>query len=282
MSARLFERRSAICTSVPPLLTLTPHAIGRRSGKFVFHMRHSPEARARVLARRALAKGIKKFAVLAPENDYGKSTTAAFSDEVAKGGGTIVETVTYPEKTDSFPSFTGKLTEDWDALFAPAEAKDLALIAPALAATGHVVKPLPFPPRKKLELGRPIMLLSTAEDLTEAFLLDAARDADGALLAPGYYPDNAEPANRAFIGRHVAAYGQLPGATAAYAYDAADLAAAAGGSGRSALATTLSQDQLSGVTGTIKFDGAHQRADDGIVYAVVKGTGGVWAIRVAR
>ncbi|MDB4959174.1 MAG: Extracellular ligand-binding receptor [Myxococcales bacterium] len=273
-----------------PLLTLTPHAIGRKGGTFVFHMRHSPEARARVLAKRALAKGIKTFAVFAPDNDYGKATTAAFSAEIVKGGGSIVETVTYPpidpvtqKPTKSFAAFTGKLTKDWDALFAPAESDSLELIAPALAATGHVPKSLPFPAKKKLLLGRPIMLLSTAEDLKEAFLLNAARHADGALLAPGYYPDNAEPANQAFIAQHMAAYGRAPGATAAYAYDAAQLAAAAGGSGRAALAQTLSKGQLTGVTGTIKFDGTtHQRADDGIVYTVVEETGGVWAIRVAR
>ncbi len=126
------------------------------------------------------------------------------------------------------------------------------------------------------------MLLSTAEDLTADFLTSAGHNADGALLAPGFYPDDADPTTKPFLDRFVVAYGHAPGAGEAYAYDAAELVAAAAGKSRSALASALSSGTLAGVTGAIKFDADHRRADPGVVYTVVEETGGTWAIRVAK
>src|SRR5690606_5300550 len=44
-----------------PLISLATNADQRTSGRFVFHIRHSPDARARSLAQRALAAGITTF-----------------------------------------------------------------------------------------------------------------------------------------------------------------------------------------------------------------------------
>ncbi len=261
-----------------PLLSLSTAAEKNAGSKFVFHMVHSGEARSRALAQRALSKGVKKFAVLAAENGYGRAMTAAFKDEVDRGGGTIVTTVTYKTETKSFAGFTGKLTGDWDAVFVPAQADTLGLIAPALAATGKIPKPLGT---KKVIGGRAVMLLSTAENLTGAYLIDAGRHSEGALLAPGYYPDDQDPASKAFLDRFIAAFGRAPGFLEAYAFDAVQLAAAAGTQGRAALAAALAKGELTGLTGTIRFDSGHRRADPGMIYTVAEETG-VFAIRVAR
>jgi ABC-type branched-subunit amino acid transport system substrate-binding protein len=264
-----------------PLISLATNADLRTTGKFTFHIRHSPDARARVLAQKALASGVKTFVVFAPESDYGKGTSKAFSDEIAKGGGKIVRTVTYPADTKSFADKTGKLKTDWDAIFIADDASKLALIAGALAAAGNVSYPLPFP-KKKLAAGRPVLVLSLAEGLDASFLSSAARQMVGAMLAPGFYPDNADPIEKPFIDRFVAAYGRPPGPTEAYAYDAAQLIAAAGTGNRTALASALAKAQLQGVTGAIRFDADHRRADPGIVYSVVEETGGVFAIRALK
>ncbi|HSD90100.1 MAG TPA: penicillin-binding protein activator [Kofleriaceae bacterium] len=264
-----------------PLISLATNAELRTSGKFTFHIRHSPDARARTLAQRALAAGIKTFAVFAPDSDYGKGTSKAFTDEVTKGGGRIVTTVTYPTDTKSFADKTGKLKDGWDAVFVADDAQKLALIVPALAASGSVPKAVPFP-KKKLVSGRPVLLLSLAEGLDAQFVADAGRHATGAFFAPGFYPDSADPMAKPFIDRFVAAYGRQPGATEAYAFDAAQLAAAAGSGGRAGLAASLAKSQLAGVTGAIKFDADHRRADPGVVYTVVEETGGVFAIRAIK
>lgn len=261
-----------------PLLSLAPRPERVTSGRFIFHVRHSSEARARALAQRALAKGVTRFAVLAPETNYGKSVGGAFTEEVKKGGGTIVTTVTYPKDTKSFGSFTKKLGDTWQGVFVPEEADRLILITPALAATGNVPKPVGT---KKVSGGRPVLLLSTAEGLSGDYLNNAGRQSEGALFAPGYYPDDQDASQKTFLDRFIASYGRAPGATEAYAYDAAQLAASANGGGRSGLAATLARGQLVGITGTIQFDQDHRRADSGVIYTVTT-DGGVNAIRVAK
>jgi ABC-type branched-subunit amino acid transport system substrate-binding protein len=269
-------RAEGLCV---PLLSLAIRAEGRAIGRFVFHLRHSPQARARVLARRALAKGITTFAILAPDTDYGRSASDAFVEVVEKAHGKIVTRVTYPDHATSFAKTAAKLGDGWQGVFVPDTADALGLIAPALANAGAIPQPVGT---KKVKGGRPVLLLSTAEDLRPSFVASAGRHAEGALFAPGYYPDDAEPSDSGFVKAYRDAYGRDPGAFAAYAFDAAQLAAAAGAGGRVGLAATLAASQLSGVTGAIRFDSDHQRADDGLIYTVVQETGGVFAIRVAR
>lgn len=261
-----------------PLLSLTGRPEERTTGRFVFHVKHSAEQRARVLAKKALASGLASFAILAPDDKYGASVTAAFVDELGKGGGTVTSKVVYPPSTKSFVAFAGKLSGSFEALFVPDEADKLALVAPAVSASGRIPKPLGT---KRASGGRPIVLLSTAEGLTGAFIANADRHAEGAILAPGYYPDDKDPAQKTFLDRFLVAFGRAPGANEAYAYDAAQLAAAAGGGGRAALASTLAGSTLAGITGTIKFDADHRRADPGVLYTVVEESG-VFAIRAMK
>ncbi len=264
-----------------PMISLATAAEQRIRGRFIFHIRHSAEQRARILAKRALAKGIHTFAVFAPENGYGKAVAAAFGDAVQKGGGTITKTVTYAKDTKSFASKARELgTEGWQAVFVPDTADKLALAAPAIAASGNVPRAMPFP--KKVLGGRPIMLLSTAEDLTNDFLTSAGRHAEGALFAPGFYPDDADPLAKPFIDKFVAAYNHVPGAGEAYAYDAAQLVVSGGAGDRNALAAAIAKGQLVGVTGTVSFDSDHHRSDNGVIYTVVEETGNVFAIRTAK
>lgn len=262
-----------------PIITLATTAEQRPVGRFIFHIRHSPEARARTLAQAALARGVRTFAVLAPDSAYGKGISAAFAEAVKQGGGTIVTQVTYPANAKSFTKEAAALKTGWDAVFVPDEGKRLGLIAPALAVTGNLPMAMPWP--KKMKNGRPILLLSTAEGLEASYLAAAGRHSLGALLAPGFYPDNADPVQKPFIDRFVAAYGHLPEATEAYAYDAAQLAASASAGGRVGLAGALTRGQLQGVTGAIQFGVEHRRTDPGVLYTVVD-EAGVLAIRVAK
>lgn len=263
-----------------PLISLSPSAEQRPTGRFIFHIRHSPEHRARTLAARALARGVKTFAILAPDTPYGKGISTAFSEAVKQGGGATVKIVTYAADAKSFTKEASALGSGWDAVFVADEATRLGLIAPTLAATGNVPKAQPWP--KKLKNGRPILLLSTAEGLDASYLANAGRHSEGALLAPGFYPDAADPVQKPFIDRFIAAYGHLPEATEAYAFDAAQLVAAAGGGGRAGLAMQLARGQLQGVTGAIQFDANHRRTDPGVIYTVVEDTPGVFAVHVAK
>ncbi len=130
-----------------PLISLATAPEQRTGGHYVFHIRHSAEARARTLAKLAAAKGVTKFAVFAPDNGYGKAVAAAFTSAVEKAGGTIVKRVSYPKDAKSFAKAAKELGDGFQAVFVPDSAETLALAVPAIAAAGNVPKPMPFPKR---------------------------------------------------------------------------------------------------------------------------------------
>jgi ABC-type branched-subunit amino acid transport system substrate-binding protein len=186
--------------------------------------------------------------------------------------------VTYPAATKSFSNIVVKLTGTWDGVFVPEQAGVLALISPALAAAGTVPKPIGT---RKVTGGRPVLLVSTAEGLSADYMRNAGRHTEGALLAPGFYPDDQDPTHKPFLDRFTAAFGRPPGWLEAYAFDAAQLVAAGGAGGRAALASALARGELAGLTGAIKFGTDHRRADPGVIYSVVN-EAGVFAVRVAK
>jgi ABC-type branched-subunit amino acid transport system substrate-binding protein len=260
------------------ILSLTSRPEERAGGRFAFHVLHSAEARARALARRAYARGARRFATLASDSGYGKAVSAAFVAEVSRLGGTTVTQQTYPADTKSFAQVAKKLDGSFQAVFVPEQSDRLELVAPALAAAGLV--PRPFG-EKKVAGGRPILLLSTAEGLKADFAVDAGRNALGAMLAPGFYPDINDPVARPFIERFTAAHGAAPGVIDAYAYDAAQLVAATGAASRGQVADALAGLRLGGVTGELAFDANHRRSDDGVIYTVVPSDDGAgYQIRV--
>jgi len=139
------------------------------------------------------------------------------------------------------------------------------LVVPAVTAAKHIPQPIGT---KRVQGGRPIVLLSTAENLTGAYLAAAGRHSEGALLAPGFYPDDADPTQKPFLDRFIANYGVAPGVAEAYAYDATQLANS-NNAGRTALATALASGTMAGLTGAIQFDANHRRSDPAILYTVV-------------
>jgi ABC-type branched-subunit amino acid transport system substrate-binding protein len=252
-----------------PLVSLNPRADERpTAGRHVFHAMHSAEQRARILARRAKAAGLDRFAILAPDSGYGKAVAGAFAEQVGAQGGTVVVRVDYARDAKSFAKEVKKLDGKWQAVFVPEQADRLELIAPALAAAGLV----PRPPGGKVgkKQGRAIVLLSTAEGMGADYVRDAGRHSVGALLAPGFYPDAGDPTIGAFVERYQAAHGRLPEVVDAYAHDAALAIAVAAGreASRSAVTRYLEAVEVEGATGTVKFGKDHRRSDDGVVFTV--------------
>ena len=250
-----------------PMLSLTARADAVAPAPFVFHVMHSAEARARTLARRAVAAGVKKVAVFAPDNGYGKAVAKAFADALTAAGGAVAVDVVYKHDTKSFADQVTKLGGGWEAVFVPTDAQQLGLIAPALDAAGFV--PRPWGTRKlKGAAGRPILVLTTAEGATPDLLRDNGRHLYGAWLAPGFYPDAVDPQIADYFTRYLAAFGKVPTALDAYAYDAASVVARSGGTSRADLAKRLASGKLVGVTGTLSFGPDGRRTDDGVIFVV--------------
>ncbi len=118
---------------------------------------------------------------------------------------------------------------------------------------------------------RNVLLLSTANDLSPRLLQNAGRYVQGALLAPGFFADDADPRSRAFVESYRAAYGQDPHATEAYATDGVTIlraATARGARTRSDLLKALGSGTFEGLTGNIQFGPDHARVDAPLVYVV--------------
>jgi ABC-type branched-subunit amino acid transport system substrate-binding protein len=250
----------------------------------VFRLVVPVEARARALARAAVAAGARDFAVLSPDIGYGTRALAAFRDEVDKLGGKVVVTATYAKNATTFIDPVQKIAAvDFDALFIPDTAARLELIAPQLAVANLNAAP-PGAKKPRKQRGKSFLLLSTAEALAPSFLSGSARYAAGALLAPGFYPDDTDPRIGAFVRRFRAAFGADPTYLDAYGHDAAlcVITALAGGAvGRAGVTEWLGRGTVPGVTGDIRFDTTHQRADDGVLFQVVSDGSGGWLIRAA-
>jgi ABC-type branched-subunit amino acid transport system substrate-binding protein len=258
-----------------PLLLLderTPLA-----GTTAFALIHSTEARAVALARKALASGARRFAILGPDSASGKRIAAAYKKAVEDGGGTMTGYITYAAGATSFSSEVASLRKiDFEALFIPDDASRLELVAPALA----VADIWPRSPRTVFAAGhasgssgsgrREALLLSTALSVSPKFLHNTERYVQGALLCPGFYPAD-DARSGSFVSRFRETYGTSPSATDAYGYDAVFLlrwAVERGARSRADVLRMLSTQTFEGLTGDIHFGPDHGRTDPPLVYVV--------------
>jgi branched-chain amino acid transport system substrate-binding protein len=268
---------SALSDGVPVLL-IDESAPGPAST--AFQVLHTPELRAAELARRALVLGARRFAVLAPETPAGRRLADAFARAAGAGGGRVVAQASYPTGASNFTAPVNTIKRAaFEAVFVADDARRLELLAPALAAgdlwpTPWASRGAPSAPRPPgMPPRRDVLLLSTAVGLGPQLLRNAGRYVQGALLAPGFFPDGDDPRSGRFVTQYRLLYGQDPGAADAYAYDAFRLLAsvvARGASSRIDLARGLASQPGSyeGVTGPVRFGPDHTRVDPPAVYTV--------------
>ncbi len=267
-----------------PLVSLSPRgSVRTQSSRFVFHVVHSAEARARALARYAVAKKIKDFAILAPSSAYGRAVAGAFADEVDRQGGRVVVRAWYPENATSFGTPINELKKPWRAIFIPDQARRLSLVAPALAAANFVARPIDEPPSRSGP--RKIVVLSTAELADDSFVRSTGRYTLGGILAPGFYPDRKDDVIGRFVASYQEQFGTTPTALEAYAFDAVAAIGHVirqGAQNRDEVAARLASASVSGLTGTIGFASNHDRRDDGLLYRVEQLTSGEFELRALR
>jgi branched-chain amino acid transport system substrate-binding protein len=250
-----------------PFLELAPD--NARRGESTFKLVRESDARARALAQLAKKQGARSVAVLAPDSGYGRSMAAAFVDEARRLGLRVAGDLRYPETATTFIEPVKKLQQGSpEAIFVPAPANQLQLIAPQLAASGVTLMPGVKP------VGRFARLYATADGLNEAFLQSTAKYLEGAILAPVFYPDVNDPRADAFLQRYKTAYAQDPSSLDALAFDAvraARIALEHADGDRAALANSLSHLGENGLTGEIAFAAGGDRAGAPPLYVVDNG-----------
>jgi ABC-type branched-subunit amino acid transport system substrate-binding protein len=182
------------------------------------------------------ARGVKKFALLVPDNDYGRRMARAFRDGLARAGAppdAVVAEVTYGDAVTAFAPEVAKLpAAGWEALFVPDSARRVALIAPALASAGFWAGGPDTPAPKK---GRVVLLLLASVGARPELLATSSRYVERALAAVSFHASDSAPETKAFVARWRATEaGADPDVAAAYGYDAAALLGALGASARGA------------------------------------------------
>lgn len=218
-----------------PLLTLSQKPPAE-AGNYVFHNGLTAHQQVRTLVRHALnVKGLKRFAMLYPDDRLGREMAEAFAAEVAALGGTLVARQSYAEGTTDFRRQVKLLLgEDpnrpdseegeralgslraprrkgppppFEALFLPNDAQQMALIAPQLTFYGV----------------EGVQLLGSNGWNSPELIKGAGRFIDGAIFVDGFFAASPAPAVRQFIGRYRERYRDLPTILEAQGYDVAGI-----------------------------------------------------------
>ncbi len=250
VAAELIEREKAVAL-IGPLLTEAADAAAEAANRlktpmltpFALRMRMNPDfpwvfrnsLPNRLQARGAAAYavrhlGLRRFAVLHPENRDGRELTHAFAQAVEEMGGEVARIVSFPENTTDFRAQMralggmddrqlgrarrsqglGKpapyrLGLDFEALFVPVRHEKAVLIAPQILFYNM----------------RGIRLLGGAGWNDPRLLEHGERYVEGAVFVDGFFSGSTEPGAARFVGEFKSAFGKAPDVFSALGYDAA-------------------------------------------------------------
>jgi branched-chain amino acid transport system substrate-binding protein len=243
-----------------PFLELAPDEL--RRGALTFKLVRAKAAGATALAKSAVKSGARSVAILAPDTAYGQQMAQAFADAARAAGAKVVADLRYPQATTTFVDPVKKLLAAQPAaLFVPAPASQLALIAPQLTSSGVTRMP------GVKATGKEASLYATADGINEKFLQSTAKYIQGAVLAPVFYPDQNEPRLKAFVEKYHQSYNEDPSLADALAYDAVRAVRVALDHSensavplRQSVAVSLSSLGENGLTGELGFTASGDRA----------------------
>lgn len=200
---------------------------------------------AEALAEYAVAsQGLRRFAILYPNDPYGVALSSAFRDELARRGATLVGSLVYDPQQREF-SVEALSVDKWsdddglEAVFIP----DFAESAIPLAV--------------QLRRAHPNLRLFGSNGWNDPGALGpAAADLDGAVFVDGFFASSTRPGTQQFVAAYRAAYGgSTPELLEAQAYDAALLLARAlqgGAASRAQVVQALQVPRtIEGAVGTI-------------------------------
>jgi ABC-type branched-subunit amino acid transport system substrate-binding protein len=275
-----------------PLMTLSRREDPAAGREFVFPLALSPRVEAELVAEYATTTlGLRRFALLYPNDEYGLAVRSAFWDAVAARGGEVVSVVRYAPKTQDFSTSVRKLVGfellPMDVISAvnareallkrakrlpPKQAQELRLEASSLLASDG--SPLPpyvdfealFIPDSAEHVGliaphlafqnvSGVRLLGTSGWHERKLLELAGRHVDGAVFPSGFIAGSTQPQLMEFQAAYQRAFERTPGYLAAQSYDATQLVVRAlleGADERDEVAKRLRRGTLhAGVSGVI-------------------------------
>lgn len=201
---------SALGDADLPLLTLSAKVHEGAEQPHVFRFGATPRADVQALADHTVGRlGLRGFAVLYPEDDYGRGLRDLFDEEVRKRGGTLVKSVGYAPRTRDMGPAVQELIGAGpptllDAVFVADGRTQGAQAAQALRRAGaqdvRVLGARGWQSTELLRLGGPAL--------------------DGALFAEPFDPADSSATVANFTRRYTQSFGRAPDVMAAQAYDA--------------------------------------------------------------
>lgn len=212
-----------------PILTLTQKEEITATGDYVFRNFLTAALQVRRLVHYARTElGHRRFAVLYPDDAYGREMARLFREEVPRRGGEIRREASYqPDQTDfgeeisalggAAPAGPGEAPAgeappvpktDFEALFIPDGGDRVVMIVPQLAY--H-------------DLAR-VRLLGTSGWDSPGLLKGDPKLLEGAVFVDAFFRDSYRSEVNDFIERFYAAYGREPDTMDALVYDAAAMA----------------------------------------------------------
>lgn len=203
-----------------PLIGLSQKLDLTVTGPLIFQAFLTPRQQVRALLRYTLGtRGLKNYAVLAPESAYGRTLTQIFKEELAAQGGTLVTQASYPPGTQDLDQALSPLitayqsasrdTPAFEAMFIPDDASMVAAIATHLA-------------EKSLA---PVQFLGTNLANPEGHQVETAKALEGILFPEAFYREDPQPAVQTFVSAYRQRYGQEPDYLALQGYVAVRLLA---------------------------------------------------------
>jgi branched-chain amino acid transport system substrate-binding protein len=283
-----------------PIITLSPSEGITDRGEMVFQNSLGQEDQLRSLTNKVIDEmGLKRFAILYPENPYGRYCMNLFWDKVEAKGGVINAVEAYdPQGTDFTteikkmvglfyprpntdmdeergelearnPDIEGEESEeepepiiDFDAVFIPDSHQGAALIASQLAYHDVVG----------------VTLLGTNLWNSKELVEIAGRYVRGAIFPSGFFPGSGYPGVEEFVEQYGSSFGQEPGLLAAMGYDTIRIVkeilkeSSERIKTRSDLRAALAESRtFKSVTGTMSFDERRRAKRDPLLLTVSGG-----------
>ena len=195
-----------------PLIALSQKEGLTQTGSSIFQAFLTPRQQVRALVRRTLAQGLKRFAVIYPDSNYGRTFQQLFQDELAaQGGGEVWVQSYYTPGTQDFGTALAMMqdavaerpeVQTGLALFIPDDAATLALVAGQLQGTAL----------------RGAQLLGTNLLHNPAIPEDQRRALEGILFPDAFFAGDPDPGVQKFLTAYRQQYGENPDYLAAQGY----------------------------------------------------------------
>ncbi len=276
-----------------PMIALTQREGITEVGDMIFRNFLTPKREVRILVRTAIKEmGKKRFAILYPENPYGRFFMNLFWDALDEMGGTVTAVESYNPDDTNFPNEIKKLTGlyyprpaslirrleemrtpeedestifpdeptpiiDFDAIFVPDIAQRVAMIAPQLVY--HDVTD--------------VQLIGTSLWQSPQLVESASDYIQGAIFPSGFFEKSGEPGVINFVQEYKENFESSPGTLAAIGFDTVRLIKYVlqneGIHTRMGLKRALFRyPDFAGVTGMIYFDYQGELAKEPILLTV--------------